>query len=335
VTVTQQGQSRSPGPLAWIGLRVALRVAALLALALGVYAWTHIARVETGPLVIGWAIIVVLPYALGALTQLFIHVPDIERKMPSWVSPLTVVGVVLGLGALILREGVICIVMLAPIWIIAALFGSISVTNLHDVFKERHRTGAFVLAILPFAAVFMDASMQQPIERFSVSRDVVITADASEIWPQLLELDGLAPADGVWNFTQDVLGVPRPSSAVVVGEGVGSVRQARWGDDIRFEERITDWQLNEKLAWNFAFPDDSISRYTDPHIHPDGQNLKIESGSYRLTPMPHGKTRLTLETRYLARTPVNLYAAMWGELALGDIQTNILAIVKKRAERLK
>lgn len=333
MTVSQDNQSPPAKPLMWIGLRLALRIGFLLLLALGVYAWSHMVGVETGPWAIGWAVIVVLPYAIGALTQLFIYVPDTARKMPAWVSPLAVIAIVLVLGAFILREGVICIVMLTPVWMIAALFGSLSVTNLHDVFKERHRSSAFVLVLLPFAAVFLDASAPPVVERFTVSRSVVISASANQIWPYLLKLEGLAPHDGVWNITQNLLGVPRPSSAVVVGEGIGSVRQARWGENIRFEERVTDWRLDKRLAWNFAFPDDSVSRYTDPHIRPDGRNLKIESGSYALTPLPGGTTRLTLETRYLARTPVNLYAAMWGELALGDIQTNILAIVKDRAER--
>ena len=37
-------------------------------------------------------------------------------------------------------------------------------------------------------------------------------------------------------------------------------------------------------------------------------------------------------TNYVAMTHVNFYARWWGELLLGDIQDNVLAVVKQRAE---
>src|SRR5690606_30307893 len=125
---------------------------------------------------------------------------------------------------------------------------------------------------------------------------IVIEASPDQIWPHLLRLDGLRDEEGVWNITQDILRIPRPSSAVVNRDGMGAVRAAQWGNNIRFEEHITAWRENEEIAWKFVFPDDSISRYTDPHIHPDGASLKVATGAYRMIPLADGSTRLTLET---------------------------------------
>jgi hypothetical protein len=74
-----------------------------------------------------------------------------------------------------------------------------------------------------------------------------------------------------------------------------------------------------------------LQHHTDEHIAPDGPLLKIDTGDYRLTPLPDGTTRLTLRTNYVAMTHVN-FARWWGELLLGDIQDNVLAVVKQRAE---
>ena len=280
---------------------------------------------------IGVPLLLVLPFSIGALTELLLNPTNsASRTIPNVV---VTIAIIIGVGAIMLREGVICIVILSPLWFLSALIGAYSVVITRDFMGRRDRSNVAVLMSLPLLAVLIDANFEQPVDQFSVSRSIVIDARQSAIWPHLLSLDGLTADEGVWNITQDVLGVPRPSSAVVVGEGVGSVRQAQWGANIRFEEHLTDWRQNERLAWDFSFPDDSISRYTDPHIHPDGANLKIAHGAYQLDPLPGGKARLTLETRYLARSPVNAYAAMWGELFLGDIQTNILAVVKARAER--
>ena len=60
--------------------------------------------------------------------------------------------------------------------------------------------------------------------------------------------------------------------------------------------------------------------------------LKIDSGYYMITPLTDKTTRLTLRTNYIAKTHVNAYAELWGEILLGDIQNNILAIIKQRAE---
>lgn len=295
------------------------------------YPATLLVGMATPTVTIGWSVAVALPYAIGGLTTLLVDARKHTVTAMLLGSGLSALAVLL-VGALVFREGVICILMAVPLWLLAAAAGSGSVNTLRDAIDNRHRASASVLIMLPFAALFADANLPPRPESFTVSRTISINASQDEIWPSLLQLDGLEEDEGVWNIAQNVLGIPRPASARVVGVGVGTTRVARWGQNIRFEESITAWLENDRLAWNFAFPDDSISRYTDPHIHPDGPNLKVATGEYRLTSLPNGRTEVTLETTYAARTPVNWYASMWGELILGDIQTNILAIVKERAE---
>jgi hypothetical protein len=45
------------------------------------------------------------------------------------------------------------------------------------------------------------------------------------------------------------------------------------------------------------------------------------------------KTLVRLTTRYRMRTSFPAYLSWWGERLLGDIQSNVLAIVMQRAER--
>jgi hypothetical protein len=106
----------------------------------------------------------------------------------------------------------------------------------------------------------------------------------------------------------------------------------QWGDDIQFEERITALAPGKTIQWDFAFPDNSVQAYTDRHIAPDGPLLKIASGGYRLERLDPGKTRLTLHTTYHMRSRLDWYLGWWGEVMLGDVQDNVLAIIKQRAE---
>ena len=110
------------------------------------------------------------------------------------------------------------------------------------------------------------------------------------------------------------------------------MRTGHWQGGIRFEEIVTHWDANRAMQWRFAFPDPSISLKTDPHIDPHGRQLWIDKGGYRLTPMPGGKTKVELWTQYDLITWLNGYAALWGDVMLGDIQDNVLAIIKQRSE---
>ncbi len=114
---------------------------------------------------------------------------------------------------------------------------------------------------------------------------------------------------------------------------MGAVRTAYWGHHINFQERIITWEPERKLGWTFNFTNSTVQDYTDRLISPEGEFLKIESGEYVLTPISDDVTELTLTTRYVAKTRVNAYAGMWGELMMGDIQENVLTIIKERAER--
>ncbi len=66
---------------------------------------------------------------------------------------------------------------------------------------------------------------------------------------------------------------------------------------------------------------------------PDSPYFRVTDGGYRMTPLGDDRTQLSLDTRYWMRTPVNSYAALWGELFLGDMENNLLAMIKQRAER--
>jgi hypothetical protein len=51
-----------------------------------------------------------------------------------------------------------------------------------------------------------------------------------------------------------------------------------------------------------------------------------------MVPIDSRHTRLTIEIHYWMKTRLNSYAALWGESFLGDLETNLLALVKTRAE---
>lgn len=316
----------------WVLLRLAQRFLYLLVFGIGLY-WLHnIVAVGLTETAITGTILFGAPYALGALIT---FVGDLNGDRSEQYYSLVPIALVLGVlvvGGIIVREGLICIVLLAPIWIVGAYAGTESVQKLHKKFADQNKLNAALIASLPLLILMADVFIPQQSKQFIVQRTITINASAEEIWPHLIHMENIQPTEGRWNIAQNVFQIPRPTLAIVVDSSTQPRRLAKWGDDISFEEHITDWTKNKSMTWKFVFPNDSVHKHTDEHISPDGRHLKIEKGGYELTPLEGGRTKLTLHTSYTATTPVNWYSAIWGEVFLGGIQANVLEIVKTRAE---
>lgn len=301
-----------------------------LAIALSVYILISASKANSVAFASLW-FLAVLPAYLCAFIC-YVGDPALDRPRSFYLSVPPVFGAIVCVGsAVFLREGVICLVMLAPIWL---SFGWLGVYILRRVRKGRDYPARFQASLLFLPLICGSVESRIPIteQPVTLTRSIVIAAAPDQVWPYAVANAHIGGDEGQWNFTQSILRLPRPRATTLSGQGVGAIRTAYWGDHIDFEERITQWQPGRRLAWSFAFTNSSLQDYTDRHIAPDGQFLKIDTGDYTLTPLAAGRTLLTLRTHYIAKTHVNLYAQLWGEILLGDIQGNILAIIKQRAE---
>lgn len=301
------------------------------AVAIGIY---FIVEAGSGGAV-GYTLMVVLPAALSAFVAWVGSMRRDWRRSTFFLVPVWIAIGITVVGAAFLREGVICIVMILPLWM---LFGVIGVWPVYLYRRSHSRPDkdvfrANALLLLPFLALAVDHYVEPPQSSYVVTREITVAAPPATAWQQLLAIPAIAPGEGRWNISQDILRLPRPAGASLTRRGVGAVRDARWQDGIRFQEIITRWRPGEAIEWRFAFPDPSIHRRTDRHINPNSRQLRVEAGGYRLIPLAGGGTKIRLWTRYHVATPVNGYTAMWGEVILGDIQDNILAIVGGRLAR--
>ena len=247
--------------------------------------------------------------------------------VPVW----TLVAVVL-VSMFVLREGVICVLILSPLWLISGFGGSMLVYRFRRSVTNGRVFSSAVL-VLPLLVISLEPSLPVPRDDYVVTRSVVVAAPPHRIWPLLRGIPDVRADEGRWNISQDIIGVPRPLSARLFGEGVGAERTANWGAHVAFRERIVEWQEGRRIGWRFDFDGSRGWEFTDRHLVPDSPYFRITTGGYALTPLDAGRTLLSLETRYWIATPVNHYASLWGELFLGDLEDNLLALVKGRAER--
>jgi len=283
----------------------------------------------------GMVALLVIPAALGGLTIQFAD-PTGSKSALGCIAFVT-----LGLGIIFLStylaeiEGLICIAMIFPFWLPAAIVGAL--VNRWNARTSKNQANNRLMSVgwaaIPVALLAAEQMVPPEWSNWDVTRQIEIEADAERVWPLLIDIPEIATHEGKFNLTQDILMVPRPSDARIERDQLRLVRKARWGENIRFEEVISDYQSGKSLGWNFRFPDDSVQNHTDKHISPDGDKLKIISGHYTLRPLGAGRVQLVLITRYRMRSHMDFYLSQWGEILLGDIQDNILHVVKARAEK--
>ncbi len=301
-----------------------------LCLAISAYLLINATKASNTSIASLW-FLAVLPAFLCALIC-YLGDPDLDRGTNFyWTVPIVLVFAVDVGSPIILHEGAVCLIMLSPIWVVAGWAGAFLSRS-----RRRRRVDPNVfrssLLLLPLMAGLLEGQISFPEDHVTLTRRIVVHATPEEVWPHAVANADIRDAEGEWTLSQNIVGFPRPRAAVLRGEGVGAIRTAYWAHQISFDEVVTEWRPGRRLGWKFAFGNDSLRNYTDKHISPDGQYLKIDTGGYTLQKLPSGDTELSLETNYIAKTHVNIYAELWGELFLGDVQNNVLAIVKQRAE---
>lgn len=314
-------------------IRTTAATAFALAFSLGVYLLLQATRPDTG--VISFSFLLVLPAAVSAFVA-YVADPWKERSRRAYMMvPVWLMLAVILASFVILREGVICVVILSPLWLISGLVGSMITYRLRRRVTPDHGETFYCAIWLAAPLVVMQAEpyVAVPVDNASVTRSIIVDAPPAKIWPLLRGIPDVQRGEGQWNVTQDLLGVPRPLGARLVGEGIGAERLANWGQNIKFRERITDWQPGQQIGWRFIFDDIEGWKFTDRHLMPDSKYFRITTGGYTMERLSDGRTRVILTTRYHIQTPVNLYSEAWGQLFLGDVENNLLALVKGRAEQ--
>lgn len=314
-------------------IRTVAATALALAFALGVYLLLEATQPATG--LISFSFLLILPAAVSAFVA-YVADPWAERSFRQYLMvPVWLLVAVILASLFVLREGVICVVILSPLWLGAGIVGSWITYRMRRRISPDHGETFYCATWLmaPLAAMQVEPYLPIPVDNATVTRSVVVDAPPAKIWPLLRGIPDVRPGEGTWNITQDVLGVPRPLGARLVGEGIGAERFANWGEKVKFRERVTDWRPGQQIGWRFIFDDIEGWKFTDRHLMPDSPYFRITTGGYAMERLPDGRTRVTLTTRYRIQTPLNLYSEAWGQFFLGDVENNLLALVKQRAER--
>lgn len=247
------------------------------------------------------------------------------------VGPWLPMLIVLGLTAAFNIEGSICIVLAAPIFLIASSVGGLLMLGVLAVITPAPKILSVAL-LVPLLLGYgeRDLAMVDSIRQSDES--VLIDAPPAAIWRLINGARAITPAEMDRGLAWRI-GVPYPMEAVTVDTPQGRVRKLRWQRGVHFDEPIVAWDENRFIQWHYLFAADSIpAGALDEHVRIGGQYFDLLDTSYRLAPEAGG-TQLSIHVTYRVSTHFNWYAGTLARVLVDDSARTILGFYKQRSER--
>lgn len=279
------------------------------------------------------AFLFLVPAALGAVA-----VAVASRGAPAsvaraiclpWLSVLCLMAGVF----VTLFEGMVCIVMAAPVFATMSSVGGLSVLVAHRV-RGRHaasRTAA-ALAVVPFLVGPVEERLPRPEVVRTVTTVTEVDAPPGTLFRHVVRVPAIRREETRFSPFHSI-GIPRPLEATIDREGTGALRAARFAGGLRFEERVTEWEPPRRLAFTIrVVPASILPGVLDEHVRVGSREFDVVWGGFTIEPLGGERSRLVLTSRHRLSTRLNPYAGLWTDAVMRDLQEGICAVIRARAE---
>ena len=279
------------------------------------------------------AFLLVMPLGLGALTAHFTPRTASKWWRLAW-APFLVVLIFVLAAFLFHLEGIICLIIIGPAFLLMASLGAVVYSVISDKWAKRRDKTLVVaaFALLPFVAGPIESRFDNPTDFRRVENTVLINAPAAVVWQHIIRVAPIRAHDLGHSFIDDI-GFPRPVEATLTREGVGGVRHATFEGGVEFIETVDEWVPLQRISFSIVPNTATIPPTTfDEHVIVGGRFFDVLRGTYELRPAGAGRTRLVLHSQQRLSTHLNWYAGLWTSYVMREIQGRILAVLKRRCE---
>ena len=280
----------------------------------------------------GWGLFVGIPFALGLFAVL---IYGYHARRGYWESLAVSIYSMLLAGGLLLilaLEGVVCLLMAAPLALVLAILGgTIGHIILTGTWWRREADRVFCAAFVALPALMgWERLDSPPAPLLMVSTSVEINASREKVWPQVIGFPELPPPRE-WLFRA---GMAYPVRAEIKGQGAGAIRHCVFSTGA-FVEPIQVWDEPRMLKFfvtDNPAPMHELTFYKGVHPPHLSGFLAAQAGQFHLTPLPDGRTRLEGTTWYRHHMWPARYWRLWSDHIIQRIHLRVLNHIKSRAE---
>jgi uncharacterized membrane protein YhaH (DUF805 family) len=280
----------------------------------------------------GWALFAGLPFCMGFVTSLIISFGDEVRWKDAMVGSVLACVFVGAILLAVALEGVVCILMAAPLALILTLMGSVFgcvVCMSVECQKERGRLMCGQLLLLPVLLGGEKLAAQKP-DLIEVRTALEIDAPAEVVWRNVVTFSELPePTELLFK-----LGIAFPVRAEIEGRGVGAVRYCQFSTG-PFVEPITVWDEPRLLRFTVTSNPEPMQEWTPFHqIHPPHLHgfMESEQGQFLLERKATGGTILEGTTWYRHGLWPTRYWSIWSDRIIHTIHRRVLNHIRVLSE---
>jgi len=278
----------------------------------------------------GIGLFIAVPFCVGYLSAFF-H----GRRHPNAPAQAYVVALLstLLLGGFLLAlawEGVICLLMAAPLAIVVAMIGAYCGNrSARRPDLTRGAPAYLTVAILPLI-LMTEAAARREAPVYRVDSEIVIDAPAGTVWKNVVTFSEITE-EPQWYFRA---GIAYPLRARIAGRGVGAIRTCEFTTG-NFIEPIEVWNEPRLLRFGVTAnppPMRELSPYSGvdaPHLH---GFLISQRGQFAIETLPDGRTRLTGTTWYQHHLWPAGYWRLWSDAIIHRIHLRVLRHIKGLSE---
>jgi uncharacterized membrane protein YhaH (DUF805 family) len=279
----------------------------------------------------GWGLFVALPFCLGLFAVLVYSYHE-EREFGSCVAvALLPIGVIACVLLAVALEGVICVVMAAPLAVGLAFLGGWLGYVIQSTYWSRRTPAMLSMALLLTPSVLGIENLikpQAPI--FAVQSEVIVDAPPEVVWQKVVAFTEIpAPREMLFRA-----GIAYPIRAEISDHGAGAVRRCVFSTGA-FVEPIEVWDEPRLLKFSVRenpAPLNELSPYSNvkpAHLH---GYLVSRQGQFLLTALPGGKTRLQGTTWYSDAMWPQAYWHLWSNYIIHRIHMRVLEHIQHEVE---
>jgi hypothetical protein len=280
----------------------------------------------------GWGLFVALPFCLGLFSVLLYsyHQPrSFGECLGVALLPIFILGFILLVVAI---EGIICILMAAPVALVLAFLGGwlgYVIQAMH--WGRKHTPAMLSVAFLLTPSFFGVEHFVKPQPGvFEVKSAIEVNAPPEKVWQQVVAFAEIPPP------LEEIFraGIAYPIRAEISGHGVGAIRHCVFSTG-PFVEPITVWDEPHLLRFSVTANPSPMNELTPyKHIEPPHLHGYFEShqGQFLLTRLPNGHTRLEGTTWYSHTMWPEQYWHWWSDYIIHSIHMRVLRHIKAQVE---
>jgi hypothetical protein len=263
-----------------------------------------------------WPSLILIPFIVGVVAAWFWR--RLDRSLAiSFLDALWTFLVSLALAAIVMGEGVVCLVIASPLLYVFLLTGI-----LLGRLWFRSGDSKLRLTIFPLLALLtLGESLYHSEKQAVVTDQILINATPDKVWPHVLAFSEIPDPPDYWIFR---IGLPYPTQTTNGGNFVGADRQCMFSDGIVIKERVAELIPQQKLTF------DIIEQPTHPEAY---GHITLHRGRFVLQDNRDGTTTLFGSSWYKLHVRPRWYFDLWTRDMTRAVHLRVMNHVKRLSER--